>query len=504
MAELADLEALVRSRVPLLVIETAEEPRALDLFRRLALRMAMPAFQWSISEGLKRLDIELEPQRTTREPEALLRHIKASEGSAGVYVLADFHPYLNEPLHVRLLKEIALAHNRLGHTLVLLSHTLRLPQELEPLSARFALALPDEDALLKLVREEAAAWSVRHGRRKVATDSRTLDRLVTNLRGLTLSDARRLARTAIVDDGAITEDDLPALMQAKYDLLDQGGMLAFELETEQFAEVGGLRNIKRWLELRRAVFLNRGDAPGLEPPLGMLLVGVQGCGKSLAAKAVAGIFGIPLLRLDFGALYNKFFGESEKNLRQALATAALMAPCVLWIDELEKGVATDSHDGGTSRRILGTLLTWMAEREAPVFLVATANEMHALPPELVRKGRFDEIFFVDLPAADVRETIFEIHLRKRGLAADDFDLQALARASEGFSGAEIEQAVVAALYSAHAAGRGLGGSDLLQELGRTRPLSAVMAERIDALRRWAQGRTVPADLPATAASDAFP
>ena len=387
-----------------------------------------------------------------------------------------------------------MAHQTLGHTLVLLSHELELPEELAALAARYQLSLPDEDTILKLVREEAAAWSAHNDRRKVATDAQTLDRLVKNLRGLTVSDARRLARKAIVDDGAITEADLPAVMKAKYDLLDQGGVLAFEFETEQFADVGGLRNVKRWLELRRPVFLDRKNAPALEPPRGLLLVGVQGCGKSLAAKAVAGVFGIPLLRLDFGTLYNKFFGESERNLRQALATAGLMAPCVLWIDELEKGIATDGHDGGTSRRILGTLLTWMAEREAPVFLVATANEIDALPPELVRKGRFDEIFFVDLPNGEIRAVIFSIHLGKRGLNSNDFDLMALARASEGFSGAEIEQAVVAAMYSAHAASRNPSTDDLLAELARTRPLSALMDQRIEALRRWARGRTVAADV----------
>lgn len=201
-----------------------------------------------------------------------------------------------------------------------------------------------------------------------------------NVRGLTASDARRLAPNAIVDDGAITERDLPAVMQAKYQLLDQGGILACELDTERFADVGGLGNVRRWLELRRTVFLARADAPALEPPKGMLLVGVQDCGKSLAAEAVAGIFGLPLLRLDFGALYNKFFGESEKNLRQALEAAVLMAPCVLWIDEIEKGVAADAHDGGTSGRVFGTLLTWMAKRDAPVFLVATANNIDSLPP----------------------------------------------------------------------------------------------------------------------------
>ncbi|HEY5720364.1 MAG TPA: AAA family ATPase, partial [Gammaproteobacteria bacterium] len=221
------------------------------------------------------------------------------------------------------------------------------------------------------------------------------------------------------------------------------------------------------------------------------LLGVQGAGKSLAAKSVAGAWQVPLLRLDFATLYNKYYGETERNLREALHSAGQMAPCVLWMDEIEKGLAADS-DGGPSRRILGTLLTWMAERAARVFMVATANDIAALPPELMRKGRFDEVFFVDLPDAAVRAVIFRIHLRKRGLDADAFDLDGLAAASAGFSGAEVEQAVVSALYAAHAERREPATADLLGELGRTRPLSVLMAEQVDALRAWAAERTVPA------------
>lgn len=492
MPELADLEAILRSRIPLVVIETHEEPRVLDLFRRLAVRTARPVFHWTITQGLQRLDVDYGIQSHTREPESALRQIK-STGTPGVYVLADFHPFLDQPSHVRLIKEIALQYPALQHTLVFVSHRFTLPEELERLAARLELAMPDDEALLRIVREEANAWSRDNGQRKVSTGRDVLNRLVRNLQGLSASDARRLVRQAIVDDGAITESDLPEVTRAKYDLLDQGGLLAFEFDTERFSRVGGLLNLRRWLELRRTVFLDPAAAAGLEPPRGMLLVGVQGCGKSLAAKAVAGAFGAPLLRLDFGALYNKFFGESERNLRQALTTAELMAPCVLWMDEIEKGVAADSNDGGTSRRLLGTLLTWMAERRAAVFLVATANDISALPPELVRKGRFDEIFFVDLPVADVRGEILAIHLQRRGLALEDYDLEALAADTEGFSGAELEQAVVAALYRAHADGRALSQEDLREEIRATRPLATVMAERIQALREWARDRTVPAD-----------
>jgi SpoVK/Ycf46/Vps4 family AAA+-type ATPase len=281
-------------------------------------------------------------------------------------------------------------------------------------------------------------------------------------------------------------------MQAKYKLLNQSGVVSFEYDTARFMEIAGFRNVKRWLLQRRSAFSTKAPK-GLDPPRGILLLGVQGCGKSLAAKAAANALAVPLLRLDFASLYNKYHGETERNLREALATAELLSPCVLWLDEIEKGVATSDSDSGTSLRVLGSLLTWMAERKASVFLVATANNVQSLPPELIRKGRFDEIFFVDLPDATLRRRIFEIHLSRRSLDPEEFDLVALASASEGFSGAEVEQAIVAGLYAAHAERRTLLTEHLLRELASTRPLSVVMAERVTALRSWAQARTVPAD-----------
>jgi SpoVK/Ycf46/Vps4 family AAA+-type ATPase len=254
-----------------------------------------------------------------------------------------------------------------------------------------------------------------------------------------------------------------------------------------------MARLKHWVAQRRAVFLGDNPPVGLDPPKGVLLLGVQGSGKSLAAKALAGGFGVPLVRLDFGSMYNKFHGETERNLRESLKSAEALQPCVLWIDEIEKGLATSTSDDGVSKRVLGYLLTWMAERKAKVFLVATANAVHELPPELLRKGRFDEIFFVDLPAAAVRAEIFRIHLGKRRANPADFDLDALAAASEGFSGAEIEQAVVSALYAAHADGGRLDAQHVLAEIANTRPLSVLMAEQVQGLREWARTRTVPAD-----------
>jgi SpoVK/Ycf46/Vps4 family AAA+-type ATPase len=325
----------------------------------------------------------------------------------------------------------------------------------------------------------------------VQTTNKAIDLLVRNLAGLTATDARRLAVKAITEDGVISESEIPEVMRAKYELLTRDAILSFEYDTVKFSEVGGMARLRNWLDVRKSFFLESDQA--IDPPRGILLLGVQGCGKSLAAKAAAGILGVPLLRLDFGVLYNKYYGETERNLRKALETAEVMSPCVLWMDEIEKGLANDDNDDGLSRRVLGTLLTWMSERRKPVFLVATANDITRLPPELVRKGRFDEIFFVDLPSPQNRREIWKIHLRKRSFSENEFGLEKLIEASEGFSGSEIEQVIVSAMYTAHAQNRNVSQADLLAEILQTRPLSVVMAEKVTELREWAKTHTVAAD-----------
>jgi SpoVK/Ycf46/Vps4 family AAA+-type ATPase len=488
-----ELEALLRSRVPLVVIETRDEPRALELLSSLAPRLAAahtPVFQWTVTDGLRRLDVNLGgAQQHNAEPAAVLKSVRASS-VAGVYILLDFHPFLADPVHVRLLKDICQDYDRTARTIVLISHEVALPRELEHLAARFQLAFPDRDERRAIIEKVAADWTRAKGG-KVRTDRKSLELLIENLGGLSVGDTERLARKAILDDGALLPSDLPGVMQAKYELLNRGGVLSFEYDTAQFADLGGMTRLKDWLKLRRSAF--DGTAPQLDPPKGVLLLGVQGCGKSVAARAAAGIYGVPLLRLDFGAVHNKYIGESERNLRETLATAGVMAPCVLWIDEIEKGLATGDGDSGTSRRLLGAFLTWLAERKAKVFVVATANDITALPPELIRKGRFDEIFFVDLPDPAVRAEILRIHARKRSLQFNDSEVTQLAALCDGFSGAEIEQAVVSAVYAAHAASRNVGASDILREIKATRPLSVVMAEKVAELREWAAERTVPAN-----------
>jgi len=486
-----NLESLLASRFPLVAIETNEEARARELLGRIARGKNWALFSWSVADGLESGDFVRALTEKTNEPTAALRQIQQA-GPAGLYVLLDFHPYLDQPVNARLLKEIALDYEKIARTLVLVGLEVKLPPDLDKLAVRFRLSLPGPDDLKAIIRDEVKAWQKGRGGQEVKGERDSFDQLMRHLSGLTESDVRRLVRYAI-EDGLLDATDAERVIARKHEMLGRDSVLTFEMDTARFYEVAGLGTLKRWLERRREAFLGDAAALGVDVPKGIMLLGVQGCGKSLAAKAVAGTWGTPLMRLDFGALYNKFLGETERNLREALRVADAMAPAVLWMDEIEKGIATNDNDGGESRRILGTLLTWMAERKSKVFVVATSNDIEALPPELVRKGRLDEIFFVDLPGDAARAEILKIHLGRRKQDPAGFDLPALVAASAGFSGAEIEQVVVGALYEARAANAQLATSHLLEEAKRTKPLSVVMAEKVAWLRAWAQGRTVSAD-----------
>lgn len=493
MADHQDLVTLLRARTPLLLVDSVAEARVIEGFRRAIAQSLRPLYRWSITGGLRRIDLDVEVERETPPDASLMLQWLKQESAPGVYLLLDFQPYLRYPMTLRLLREIVQRHDCAEHTLALVGTGYELPPELAAVATHFEFAPPDAKALAELVRAEAFAYSREHGGRRVVVDAESARAIVRNLQGLGFDEARRVVRKLIYDDGALTAADLPELARAKVALLDRDGLLHFEYETAQFANVAGLARLKRWIAQRRPGFLGEKLAVRLDPPKGILLLGVQGCGKSLAAKATAGGFSVPLLRLDVGSLYNKYHGETERNLREALKNAERLAPCVLWIDEIEKGLAGGDSDDGVSRRVMGHLLTWMAERKAPVFLVATANDVQALPPELLRKGRFDEIFFVDLPDAATRAEIFRLHLAQRELNVEDYDPAELAAATEGHSGAEIEQIVVAALYAAAAGKAPPTQAQLLEEARNARPLSVLMAERVAALREWARGRTVPAD-----------
>jgi SpoVK/Ycf46/Vps4 family AAA+-type ATPase len=519
MNDMRDLAALIRSRTPIIVIETMEERRALKLLEDFAHNKGQALYRWSAAAGLSLLnfryggrdtggrrdngltlvdDYQVESERSggakrdiddTQPLPAALQHIDQS-GQAGLYVLLDVHHYFEDPVVLRLLREIALEHAVDNRTLVLVSPSLTLPPKLARHAAHVHLSLPDEARIRELLETEFALYERAGGR--IRRDAQMDDAMVRYASGLCEEDVRQLLRQSIRDDGALTARDLQRAARAKQQTMPG---LTLEAALEGTDAIGGLTRLRRWLAQRRPIFLGDVSRPGLPTPKGVLIMGVQGCGKSLAAKTTAAAWGLPLLRLDIGALYDKFQGETERKLRDALNAAEGMQPVVMWIDEIEKGLAVDggNSDGGVSRRVLGTLLTWMAERSARIFIVATANDVQALPPELIRKGRFDEMFFVDLPDAPARETIFRIQLARHKLDSAGFDLKALALRTEGMSGAEIEQAVVSALYETLPDGRSPDMGTLLAEIGRTRPLSVLMAEKITALRAWATERCVMAD-----------
>jgi SpoVK/Ycf46/Vps4 family AAA+-type ATPase len=517
MPDFRELSALVRSRMPLVCIETVEEPKVLSLLERLAREDNLDLHVWSVADGLAQTNFRYGPGKrvnslfgtvepvaseidrteghrrpvaATRPLEAALQHIDKDAGG-GLFVLLDPHPFLDDPVVVRLMREIVLAHPQRGRTLVLVAPHLPLERELARHAAHMQLRIPDMARVRILFREELELY--RHQQQAgVRGDAGTVNALLHQVVGLPEEDVRRLIRNAIRDDGRITADDLGRIARYKQDMLG-GTALDVELSPLGPEDIGGLSQLKRWLATRRPIFTGEQSVPGLPMPKGVLLLGVQGAGKSLAAKVVAGSWQVPLLRLDVASLYDKYTGETERKLREALRTAEAMAPAVLWIDEIEKALASGGEsDGGVSRRLLGHLLTWMAEQQARLFIVATANDVSALPPELLRKGRFDEIFFVDLPDAAVRKDILAIHLRRRELDPAGFDLDVLSLVTDGFSGAELEQLVVAGLYEAIADGQPLDTERLVAEATRTRPLSQVMAEQVTALRRWAAERCVAA------------
>ena len=498
------LTALLDTHTPVVVLQTHEEKRVMALAEAVARRTQRALWCWSASRGLRALHgmkLRLVDQGAdghpgagdTKELPAALTAVERFEGPALVLLL-DIHPYLAHPVTVRALKDLALKCETGGVQLAFVGHAVTVPDELVPWCSRFELEPMTPERVRTVLKEEITRQRGRAGQ-DVAGCQRTLESLQRHLAGLPEAAVRHLARLAL-GDGQITTADLARVLEAKQAQLGAAELLVFEQNLPDMAAVAGMKAIKRWLLLRRDPFLDPGAAGGLPPPKGMLLLGVQGAGKSLAAKATAAAWQLPLFRMDFGALLDKFQGESERKLREALRMAEAMQPCVLWMDEIEKGLsgggAGEGDGTGATRRMLGTLLTWMAERRGRVFLVATANDIESLPPELVRKGRFDEIFFVDLPDEATRAELMRIHLGRLKIAFDDGALAALVVASVGFSGAEVEAAAVAARYEAHALGKVADASLVLAELARTKPLSVTRAEAIDALRAWASDRAVPA------------
>jgi hypothetical protein len=484
-----DLKTLILSFHPVIVVETVEEERVRTIVASAAKNLRLAFFEWSITHGLV-----MPPNNRailgTNDPFTLLRHIEGLSVE-GVFLLKDFAKHLDNPIVDRQFRELATRFSRTRSTLVLTGQGINLPADVAYQAVPYQLALPGREELHATL--EAVLRTLRSTSRvRMELGDEELDRLLQALGGMTINQARQAIAEAALDDGKLDSQDIERILDRKADAIREGGLLEYFPPADNRYELGGFGKLKAWLDRARVGFSPEARSLNLKAPRGILLVGVQGCGKSLAAKVIAREWMLPLLKLDAGSLYDKFVGESEKRFRKAVSLAESMAPVVLWIDEIEKGITPggSSSDGGLSQRLFGAFLTWLQEKREEVFVVATANDLFILPPELMRKGRFDEIFFVDLPDEKERETILAIHLKLRKQDPRSFDLPTLVGASDGFSGAEIEQAVIAGLYRALYAKQRLDTTVLLQEMKETVPLSVSRREDIDRLRATARDRFV--------------
>jgi len=526
---LARLKVLLESSTPIVVIETVEEVRAVWLVRAACAALNLAVFEWTIASGLVRSGNdggELLPAR----PESGLPHTSAEQAQANskaiynsqdpaqmlsnlqgisieaTFILKDLHRHMDQPVVVRRLRDVGQKFSENRRTIVLTSPKVEIPPELRGLVEFLDLPLPDRQRLRQIIDEVVARISHDHTvQRKI--DPKGYDVIVESLRGLTEEESERSLSQALVAGYTLSPEIAKDVLASKKSLLRRSEMLQFTEASETFSNLGGLENLKEWLALRRGAWEDSARAFGLDPPRGVIILGVQGCGKSLCARAVAGQWNLPLVKFDTAAVYDKFIGETEKRIQKVFATAEGLAPCVLWIDELEKvfagsGPDSASVDAGVSSRLLASFLTWMQDRRAPVFVAATCNNVTALPPELIRKGRFDELFFVDLPNQSERKEIFSIQLAKRKRKAADFDLDQLGASAKGFSGAEIDAAVQTALYTAYSQKNELSTRLLQNALTQTVPLSVTRSEEIERLREWATGRAVAASIAEDRASAA--
>jgi ATP-dependent 26S proteasome regulatory subunit len=491
--KLDELALLINSRNPIVTVETSEEQRFLALLERVAVELGIPLFVWSVTAGLSRAGGA--PLYNSDQPEQALTNIGTVQGD-GIFLLKDFCRYCDNDRISRRLRDLADGFRTAHRSIVILGAAIQLPPELAADAAEFTLGLPSTEELSSGVKATLAELNRTQG---IATslDAVSLAQLVKNLAGLPEDEALRVLRQCALLRGRADAGLLADVLEAKRQAMHTDGLLETIKREASFADVAGLQKLREWIAKRKSALTPEGQRFGLVPPKGVLITGVQGCGKSLAARAVAGEWGYELARLDAGALYDKFVGESEKRLKKALDVAQKISPVVLWIDEIEKAFASAASSGdadaGLSQRLLATLLTWMQDRESGVFLAATSNNITILPPEMLRKGRFDEIFFVDLPGAGSRAALFALHIRKRGRDSSAFDLTKLAAASEGFSGAEIEQVIVAGLYTAFNQKQQLTTEILLGEISATQPLSVTRAEEITEIRNWAKNRAATAD-----------
>jgi len=498
-----EIETLIRARYPILYLISSEEMRVQQLVADIAKKRQKKMFEWSYSTGIVPAGTSIQSQKNrsaaTKDPLAALDQV-IEQVEPAIFIFKDFHPFLTKSNFAitRKLKEIALHLKNSYKTIVLVSPVLEIPTELEKEITVLNYPLPGRDDLAELL-DRILAEVKQFKQVKIELDDAGRERLLQAALGLTLGEAENVFAKIIVKDERLSGEDVNEVFAEKQQIIRKSGLLEYYATNENFTNVGGLAVLKEWLDKRAVAFTTEAREFGLPAPKGILMLGVQGCGKSLCAKAVSNLWQLPLLRFDMGRMFGSLVGSSEENVRRAIAVAESVAPAILWVDEIDKAFAgsqgSGATDGGTTARVFGTFLTWLSEKTAPVFVVATANDISQLPPELLRKGRLDEIFFVDLPSRDERLEVFRIHLTKRGRDAAHFDLAALADASTNFSGAEIEEAINSALYDAFYARTELKMEHVATALAQTVPLAKTMDEQINRLRSWAEGRARNASVP---------
>lgn len=498
-----EIETLIRARYPILYIISSEEARVQTLLVQVAQKRQKKVFEWSYTTGIVPAGTSIQSQKhrnaPTKDPLVALDQV-IDQVEPAIYIFKDFHPFLtkNNFAVVRKLKEIALHLKNSFKTIILIAPTLEIPTELEKEVTVLNHPLPTREELAELL--DKIIEDVRQFKQvRIELDDAGRERLLQAALGLTLGEAENVFAKIIVKDERLSGDDVNEVFAEKQQIIRKNGLLEYYATDETFANVGGLSVLKDWLQRRALALTAQAREFGLPPPKGILLLGVQGCGKSLCAKAVSSLWQLPLLRFDMGRMFGSLVGSSEENVRKAISVAESVAPAILWVDEIDKAFAgsqgSGATDGGTTARVFGTFLTWLSEKTASVFVVATANDISQLPPELLRKGRLDEIFYVDLPTDEERTEIFRIHITKRSRDPQQFDLPALVERSKDFSGAEIEEAVISGLYDAFYTQAELSTELVLEALRQTVPLSKTMDEQINRLRAWAEGRARNASVP---------
>ena len=489
---------LIKSRYAVIFLESIDEEYVLKQLAPIAYNLRLSYYQWSITEGLRKSYKEGSYYQT-KEPAAMLRMVlelikplDASDSRTGLFVFKDFDKYLDDAIVLRLFKDLINKIKNTRNTVVILAPTYKLPTDIEPYSAHIVGGYPSKEEIVEVIYETIEEFKRSNKPVTTVLSDRDAEKITQTLVGLSTQQIRNVLAQCILDDGTLNVNDLHKIELCKKEIFDREGILEFCI-SEDKGNIANFDNLKRWLSERRGSF-SADNPQALPAPKGVLLMGVQGCGKSLAIKVVARELNLALYRLDLSRLYSKYIGETEQNLRKALKTVEKLSPLCLWIDEIEKCFAASGGDidGGVSQRMLGTFLTWMQERKSNCFIAATANNIYMLPPEFLRKGRFDEIFFVDLPDLELRSNIFRIHLAKRKLNQEKFDCLSLAEKSFGFNGAEIEQAVISALYRASSRKESVSTAHIAEQLESTKPLAVIKREEIEDLRQWARERTVPA------------